>query len=55
MRLAGIVNVGGLIGSSADLNAARLVVDGRTWPYVLHDGNQECEKPIRMSSIPGAG
>ena len=49
MRLAGIVDVGGLIGSAADLNSARLVADGRTWSYVLHDGNQEGERPIRVT------
>ncbi|RMF39219.1 MAG: DUF4445 domain-containing protein [Alphaproteobacteria bacterium] len=38
MRLAGIVDAGGLIGSAEQTGSARCIADGRTFAYVLHDG-----------------
>jgi uncharacterized 2Fe-2S/4Fe-4S cluster protein (DUF4445 family) len=41
MRLAGIVDEDGAIGSRAALGTDRVIEDGRTWAYVLHDGRAE--------------
>jgi uncharacterized 2Fe-2S/4Fe-4S cluster protein (DUF4445 family) len=38
MRLAGIIDEDGAIGSSDATGSGRMVLDGRTWSYVLHDG-----------------
>ncbi|MEM9524704.1 MAG: ATP-binding protein, partial [Pseudomonadota bacterium] len=38
MRLAGLVDRSGLIGSAEQTGSARCIVDGRTHSYVLHDG-----------------
>ena len=38
MRMAGIVDASGLIGSADQVGSARMVPEGRTWAYVLHDG-----------------
>ncbi|MCH8168286.1 MAG: DUF4445 domain-containing protein [Proteobacteria bacterium] len=38
MRLAGIIDEDGAIGSREAVGSARMVEDGRTWAYVLHDG-----------------
>ena len=38
MRLAGIIDEDGAIGSSTAVGSERIVADGRTWAYVLHDG-----------------
>ncbi|MEM9049350.1 MAG: ASKHA domain-containing protein [Pseudomonadota bacterium] len=38
MRMAGLVDAGGLIGSAAQTGSARSIADGRTHAYVLHDG-----------------
>jgi uncharacterized 2Fe-2S/4Fe-4S cluster protein (DUF4445 family) len=38
MRLAGIVDASGLIGSAEQTGTARCVPEGRTHAYVLHDG-----------------
>ncbi|MFQ5566764.1 MAG: ASKHA domain-containing protein [Paracoccaceae bacterium] len=40
MRLAGIIDEDGAIGSSTALGTDRVVEDGRTWAYVLHDGRE---------------
>ncbi len=39
MRMAGIVDTSGLIGSAAQTGTARCIPDGRTHSYVLHDGS----------------
>ncbi|MEO1276479.1 MAG: ASKHA domain-containing protein, partial [Pseudomonadota bacterium] len=39
MRLAGLVDAGGLIGSAEAAGSARLVPEGRTHAYILHDGS----------------
>ncbi|WP_299554929.1 ASKHA domain-containing protein [uncultured Tateyamaria sp.] len=39
MRLAGLLDASGLIGSAAQTGSDRSVVDGRTHAYVLHDGS----------------
>jgi len=39
MRMAGIMDRGGLIGSAADVGTSRCVPEGRTNAYVLHDGS----------------
>lgn len=41
MRLAGIVDAGGLIGSSEQTGTTRCIVDGRTNSYVLHDATDQ--------------
>jgi len=38
MRLAGLVDPGGLIGSADQTGSARLIPEGRTHSYLLHDG-----------------
>lgn len=38
MRLAGLLDASGLIGSAAQTGTARCIADGRTHSYVLHDG-----------------
>jgi uncharacterized 2Fe-2S/4Fe-4S cluster protein (DUF4445 family) len=38
MRLAGIIDEDGAIGSREAVGSERIVPDGRTWAYVLHDG-----------------
>ena len=39
MRLAGLLDAGGLIGSAEQTGTARCIVDGRTNSYVLHDAS----------------
>ena len=39
MRLAGLLDASGLIGSAAQTGTARCVPDGRTQAYLLHDGS----------------
>jgi len=41
MRIAGIIDEDGAIGSREAVGSERLVEDGRTWAYVLHDGRAE--------------
>lgn len=41
MRLAGLLDPSGLIGSAAQTGSARCIPDGRTHSYVLHDGSAE--------------
>ena len=41
MRLAGLVDASGLIGSAEQTGSARNIVDGRTHSYVLHDSTTE--------------
>ncbi len=40
MRMAGIVDAGGLIGSAAQVGTDRCIEDGRTHSYVLYDGRE---------------
>ena len=40
MRMAGLVDAGGLIGSAERTGTARCVPEGRTHAYVLHDGRE---------------
>ena len=49
MRLAGLLNQGGFILSSEAAGTARLVEDGRTWAYVLHDGSADGGPVIRVT------
>ncbi|WP_118132583.1 ASKHA domain-containing protein [Oceanicella sp. SM1341] len=39
MRMAGLVDAGGLIGSAEQAGTARLLPEGRTHAYLLHDGS----------------
>ena len=39
MRMAGLVDAKGLIGSAEQTGTARLIPEGRTHSYVLHDGS----------------
>ena len=41
MRMAGLLDPSGLIGSAAQTGTDRCVADGRTHAYVLHDGRAE--------------
>jgi len=41
MRMAGLLDAGGLIGSAAQTGTSRCVPTGRTNAYVLHDGTAE--------------
>ncbi|MGR3783887.1 MAG: ASKHA domain-containing protein [Albimonas sp.] len=41
MRLAGIIDEDGVIGSPEQTGSDRCVPDGRTWAWVLHDGTAE--------------
>ncbi len=40
MRMAGVIDEDGAIGSREAVGSRRLVEDGRTWAYVLHDGRE---------------
>ncbi|MGE4609926.1 MAG: ASKHA domain-containing protein [Paracoccaceae bacterium] len=41
MRLAGLLDAGGLIGSAEQTGTERCIVDGRTNSYVLHDATDD--------------
>ena len=41
MRRCGIIDKSGLIGSAAQVGSERLIVDGRTNSYLLHDGTDQ--------------
>ena len=41
MRIAGIVDQGGLIGSPVQTGTVRCEADGRTFAYLIHDGSAE--------------
>jgi uncharacterized 2Fe-2S/4Fe-4S cluster protein (DUF4445 family) len=41
MRMAGLVDSSGLIGSPDQTGSERITPDGRTWSYVLHDGSAD--------------
>ncbi|HRX73137.1 MAG TPA: ASKHA domain-containing protein [Hyphomonas sp.] len=41
MRMAGLVDAGGLIGSAEQTGTSRCVPEGRTHAYLLHDGSAE--------------
>lgn len=41
MRIAGIVDASGLIGSAEQVGSARLVTMGRTQEYLIHDGGAD--------------
>jgi uncharacterized 2Fe-2S/4Fe-4S cluster protein (DUF4445 family) len=41
MRMAGLLDPGGLIGSAEQTGSARCIPQGRTHAYVLHDGTAE--------------
>jgi uncharacterized 2Fe-2S/4Fe-4S cluster protein (DUF4445 family) len=45
MRLAGIIDEDGAIGSREAIGSGRIIEDGRTWAYVLHDGRED-GKPL---------
>ena len=40
MRMSGIVDAGGLVGSAEQTGTARCVPEGRTHAYVVHDGRE---------------
>ena len=41
MRLAGVIDEDGVVGSAAQLPGAPVVAEGRTWSYVLHPGGDD--------------
>jgi len=50
MRLAGIVDGPGLIGSPEQTGTARCFQDGRTYSYMLHDGSAEGGPKISVTN-----
>ncbi len=50
MRLAGIVDGPGLIGSPEQTGTARCFQDGRTYSYMLHDGSAEGGPQISVTN-----
>lgn len=58
MRIAGLVDPSGLIGSASQTGSARCVADGRTYSYLLHDGSADgnpiitvCQADIRAIQL----
>jgi uncharacterized 2Fe-2S/4Fe-4S cluster protein (DUF4445 family) len=49
MRMAGLVDAKGLIGSAAQTGTGRLIPEGRTHSYVLHDGSADGEPKIMVT------
>ncbi|WP_298906179.1 ASKHA domain-containing protein [uncultured Aliiroseovarius sp.] len=49
MRLAGLVDAGGLIGSAEQTGTERCIADGRTNAYLLWDGDED-QKPITVTN-----
>jgi len=49
MRIAGLVNRDGVILSPGRIGPDRVVADGRTWSYVLHDGRDAGEPLITIT------
>ncbi len=52
MRLAGIVDASGLIGSAAQTGSDRCIIDGRTHAYLVWDGSDGADRP---GDRPGTG
>ncbi|MGB2497852.1 MAG: ASKHA domain-containing protein, partial [Planktomarina sp.] len=50
MRIAGIVDPSGLIGSAEQTGTARCVLDGRTHSYVMYDGSAEGGPKITVTN-----
>ncbi len=49
MRMAGLVDASGLIGSSGQTGTARAIPDGRTHSYLLHEGSSEEDPRITVT------
>ncbi|QYK40185.1 MAG: DUF4445 domain-containing protein [Paracoccaceae bacterium] len=41
MRMAGLVDAGGLIGSAEQVGSPRMIAEGRTHSYLIHDGSAD--------------
>ena len=41
MRMAGVIDEDGAIGSPQDVGSDRIVADGRTWSFLLHDARPD--------------
>ena len=50
MRMAGILDASGLIGSASQTGTSRCVLDGRTNSYVMHDGTVEGGPKITVTN-----
>jgi uncharacterized 2Fe-2S/4Fe-4S cluster protein (DUF4445 family) len=50
MRLAGIVDAQGLIGSDEQTGSDRLFLDGRTYSYLVHDGSADGGPKITVTN-----
>jgi uncharacterized 2Fe-2S/4Fe-4S cluster protein (DUF4445 family) len=50
MRMAGIVDAQGLIGSSDQVGSDRLFLDGRTYSYLVHDGTADGGPKITVTN-----
>ena len=50
MRIAGILDPSGLIGSAEQTGTARCVLDGRTHSYVMYDGSAEGAPKITVTN-----
>ncbi|MEM1066597.1 MAG: ASKHA domain-containing protein, partial [Pseudomonadota bacterium] len=49
LRLAGLMDRGGLMGSPEATGSARMIPDGRTYAYLLHDGGAEGGRRISVT------
>jgi uncharacterized 2Fe-2S/4Fe-4S cluster protein (DUF4445 family) len=50
MRMAGIVDAQGLIGSNEQTGSDRLFLDGRTYSYLVHDGSADGGPKITVTN-----
>ena len=53
LRMAGLLDPGGLIGSPEQTGTARAILEGRTHSYLLHDGSAEGGPPLATSAGKG--
>ena len=49
MRMAGIIDQSGLVGSPETLGTDRIIADGRTYSYVLYEDNVDGTPPITVT------
>jgi uncharacterized 2Fe-2S/4Fe-4S cluster protein (DUF4445 family) len=50
MRMAGLLDAGGLIGSPEQTGSDRIFADGRTWSYLVWDGSAEGGPKITVTN-----
>lgn len=49
LRMAGLVDAGGLMGSAEQTGSARMIPEGRTHSYLLHDGSAQGGPVIQVT------